>query len=159
VNTETDVENPDLMIENEPPENVEPPKKRRGRKPMPRDENGNIIRDGKTESDSVTVSAPKKRGRKKTAEIDKGLLARQIVGLHQIGAMVSGIPQMAISGDEASVLAEAVANVAAEYDLAIDGKTGALLQLAFACASVYGPRIYMVMTTKKATDEPAIRAA
>ena len=147
------VEKDESIATPEAPETVEPPKKRRGRQPYPRDSDGNIIRPEKP-GDAKDVLAPQKRGRpKKSAEIDTAKLARQIQGIHQIGAMVSGIPEFAISGPEAETLAVAVEGVAREYDLSIDGKTGAALQLAFACASVYGPRVFVIAKRRRAEAE------
>lgn len=124
--------------------------------------------------ESEEITAPKKRGRKSNAEREAlGLankvtgagstrshkkdgkksvyskdseekLAAQIQGIHAIGSMISGIPELAIGEKEAEMLASAVMAVAAEYNLELSGKTGAAIQLLAACAAIYVPRLIMV---------------
>jgi len=93
------------------------------------------------------ASMPGKRGpkpgrRKKgmSAE-DQSNLSRQIIGLHQIAAMATGIPELQVGEKEAELLASALANVSAEYGLSLSGKTGATLQLLGVAAMVYLPRL------------------
>lgn len=73
---------------------------------------------------------------------DVDRLARHIEGLHMIAALATGIPEARLTSKESESLAIAISAVAAQYDLAIDGKTGALLQLAGAAAMVYTPRVF-----------------
>lgn len=82
---------------------------------------------------------PKPKGSKAS---DPAVLARSLVGIHQLGAMVLNIQELVISEDEGKHLAEAVTAVCEEYGLAIDGKTGAAMQLIGACAMLYGPRYF-----------------
>jgi hypothetical protein len=91
---------------------------------------------------------PQKRKRRSKA-IDKDALAKQLIGVHMIGAKVTGLPFVAIDAQEAAMLADAIENVAREYDLALDGKTGAFIQLIAASAVVYGPRVMQFQALKR----------
>lgn len=79
---------------------------------------------------------------KRVTKDDLSSLAKQLVGLHQLGAMLSGIPEIAIAEPEGAALATGIIAVCEEYDLSINGKTGAALQLLGACAMVYTPRVF-----------------
>lgn len=89
---------------------------------------------------------PPKRGRppksdKKVYSVDEiALMGKQLVGLHIMVAQISGMGELAIGDQEGFLLAQSIVNVADQYDLAIDGKTGAALQLAMTAAMIYGPR-------------------
>lgn len=85
---------------------------------------------------------PKGTGTKKS--MDPVGLAKQLVGIHQLAAMFTGMGELQLNPDEASGLADAVVNVCAEYDLNIDGKTGAAVQLFAACAMIYAPRVMAI---------------
>lgn len=82
---------------------------------------------------------PKPKGNKTS---DPAVLARSLVGIHQLGAMLLQIQELVITEDEGKGLADAVTAVCEEYGLAIDGKTGAAMQLFGACAMIYGPRYF-----------------
>ena len=121
----------------QPTENVapgEPPKKRRGRPPK----NPNLIQEGIPHAQAST--APK-RTKQKKSEAEIAALGRQLVGIHQMAAMLTGIPECQIQDGEGLLLASGIIAVADQYDLAIDGKTGAALQLFAAAAMVYAPRV------------------
>lgn len=125
-------------------ENIEPPKKRRGRPP-----NSSKILEEKT----IGNEPPKeKRAYKKKADsfapnVDN--LARQIQGLHFIAVKMSGFNELAIDENEAKMLAESIVNVAREYDLSMSGKTGAMIQLIGVAAMVYMPRLISINERKK----------
>ena len=98
------------------------------------------------------ASLPGKRGpkpgrRKKGMSVeDQSNLSRQIIGLHQIAAMATGIPELQVGEKEAELLASALANVSAEYGLSLSGKTGATLQLLGVAAMIYLPRLSALKT-------------
>lgn len=92
---------------------------------------------------------PGKRGAKMSAEA-LGTLAKQIQGMHAMAAMMTGIPILAITPEESALLAGGISAVAEEYGLALDGKTGAALQLFGAAAMVYAPRILQIQAMKRA---------
>ncbi len=82
----------------------------------------------------------KKRGPKGGTKASVEAMANQLVGVHQLVAMVTGIPEIQIAPQEGVALAGAIQNVCDEYGLSISGKTGAALQLLAAAAMIYGPR-------------------
>ena len=91
---------------------------------------------------STTAAKPKSRAKK--TEINIGNLANQIVGIHQLVAMATGIGEVVISEPEAELLAKGFAAVAEQYDFEISGKPGASLQLFAAAAMVYAPRVFAI---------------
>lgn len=121
-----------------PVDNAPPVKRGRGRPPK----NPGAASPNK---ETPTGSAPR-RGRppksdKKVYSIDEiKLMGKQLTGLHIMVAQIGGLPELAISEQEGELLAQSIINVADQYDLAIDGKTGAALQLAMTAAMIYGPR-------------------
>jgi len=111
----------------------EPPKRRRGRPP----------------------GAKAKPKPKKTiyGGDEIGIMGRQLVGVHQIVAMVTGIPEIQIQEQEGALLAQSIANVANEYGLEIDGKTGASVQLFMTVAMIYGPRFLQFRARAKSAQQ------
>jgi hypothetical protein len=95
-------------------------------------------------TDAPVLRTRKARSKKPVMDMDKGLLAKQLQGLHLIAVNVTGMPELAISDPEAAMLSDAVVNVCEEYGLSISGKTGALIQLLAACGMVYLPRLAKV---------------
>lgn len=96
---------------------------------------------------------PSKRAKKGAPSFDKEArlqLANQVKGLHALAAMGTGIPEFNLADGEAVMLADAMATVAEQYGLSLSGKTGALIQLAAACALVYAPRLAAVNARVKA---------
>lgn len=88
-------------------------------------------------------------GRKSYQPSDIAAMSKQLQGLHQMAAIISGIPVLQIRPDEGDMLAAAIVNVSEQYDLSIDGKTGALIQILGAAAMIYVPRFGMVMAMSK----------
>lgn len=82
--------------------------------------------------------------RKKISRDDVGALANQLVGIHTVAAMATGVQEIAISDKEGLALANGIIAVCEEYGLSISGKTGAALQLLGAAAMIYGPRVFAV---------------
>lgn len=58
-------------------------------------------------------------------------------------AAVSKVPEIAIDGEEGQMLAQASANVLAQFDIAPDPKVQAIIGLVMACGVVYAPRVIM----------------
>lgn len=102
-------------------------------------------------------SKPQKRGAKMSAEA-VSTLAKQIQGMHAMAAMMTGIGLLQITADESSLLATGLSAVAEEYGLALDGKTGAALQLFGAAAMVYAPRILAIQKAKAAARANTVDA-
>lgn len=112
--------------------------KKRGRGRPPREESA----EPKKETASESSGTPRARKTAGKAKVDAGQMAKQIVGMHKIVFMMTGqqFPEIIISDDEGVAVATAVSAVCDQYDLRIDGKTGAFLQLFATAAMVYGPR-------------------
>lgn len=131
----TSEQNPAPEISAAPaPELQTPVKRKRGRPPKNAPQLETLGATG------AQTEAPKKR--QKTSADKMAGFARQIQGLHQLTAMVTGVPEIMLSDAESQALAESVINMADQYDLAIDGKTGAALQLLGTAAMIYGPRFF-----------------
>lgn len=123
-----ETENPQTSNENTiPPTDTTAPK-RRGRPPGSK--NGD-----KGEAPQKSASRQKK---------DTEDLAHQIVGLHALAAMATGLQELVISETEGSMLANGLNAVAQEYGLSFTGKTGAAIQLFGALGMVYVPRLFMI---------------
>jgi hypothetical protein len=77
-------------------------------------------------------------------------------------AGVSGVPEIAIDASEGDLLANAAANLLAQFDIAPDPKTQAIIGMIMACGVVYGPRVMIVGARKrqerkeKATGEAGV---
>ena len=98
---------------------------------------------GAVEGNSAGTSGTAKRGgRSKSKSSDPTVLARSLLGIHQVAAMITRIPEAQLSEQEGQLLAEAVVAVCEEYGLSIDGKTGAAMQLFGAAAMIYAPRVF-----------------
>jgi hypothetical protein len=149
-------ESPEVPEEKSAPEipeaaapETDPPKKRRGRPP----------KNPQLQQETVTPGAKAKPGPKAKKTIygsdEIGIMGRQLVGVHQIVAMVTGIPEIVIQEPEANLLAQSVANVANEYGLEIDGKTGASIQLFMTVAMIYGPRFLQFRARSKQAQQNA----
>jgi hypothetical protein len=95
---------------------------------------------------SQDVPAPRRR---RSKSIDKEAVAKQLVDLHAMLARFTGVGLLQIEMREGATLADAIENVAREYDLEFSGKTGALMQLLFAAGVVYGPRVMLYQAMKK----------
>lgn len=102
------------------------------------------------------VEKPKPRAKKN--EADAINLGNQLVGVHQMIAMVTGLPEIAIHEKEGEALAKGLLAISEEYGLALDGKTGASLQLFAAMAMIYAPRVYAVTRRFKAEKQIALQA-
>lgn len=134
------------QIETPPQDDAPPVRRRRGRPPKNPDALGN--------KETPTGTAPK-RGRpaktdKKVYSVDEiALMGKQLTGIHIMVAQIAQLPEMQISEQEGVLLAQSIINVADQYDLAIDGKTGAALQLAMTAAMIYGPRAMAIRSRAK----------
>lgn len=145
--TDTNQETQTPGAEQKGPEiDVQPAQQKRGRGRPPKNppgETGPQKEDPTGGTASTSTAKPRKA---KGGKVDATQLARQLVGLHELACMATGnqFPELRISGDEANMLAGGIASVCEHYDLSIDGKTGAFLNLFAAAAMVYAPRIMSI---------------
>lgn len=124
---------------------TEPPKRRRGRP-----SNAEKLLEEKT----VGASSSTKEKRTYKKKSDNAIpnvenLAKQIQGLHFIAAKMSGFAELIVDERESLMLAESIVNIAREYDLAMSGKTGAMIQLLGVSAIIYLPRFVAINERKK----------
>lgn len=133
-------ESADPLAGNKPADN-EPPKRKRGRPFGSKSSNAETLLNESLNDDGKTgtKSAGRKSGKK--SDMDPASLAKQLVGIHQLVAMITGIPEAQIQEEEGKALATAIVGVCNEYDLSVDGKTGAAIQLFAAAAMIYTPRV------------------
>lgn len=100
--------------------------------------------------DEEKIDAAPKRGRKaKTTgpvydDEARHKLAKNLQGLHVMGAMILQFPELQIADHEADMLADGIIKVSHEYGLELSGKTGAAIQLFGAAAMIYLPRLAML---------------
>lgn len=138
------------------PQNDPPVKRGRGR---PSNAEKKLIAEGVPNA-SASQAAPKPTRQKKASKSadEIAALGKQLAGIHQMAAMLTGMPELAIHEQEGVMLAGGILGVAEQYDLSIDGKTGAALQLLAAAAMIYGPRAMAINArmkqakSKQATD-------
>ncbi len=126
---------------NETPTPEQPPKPRRGRPPK----DPNAVKTEKIGKDT----GPAVKARRK-ATYDPVLLAKQLQGLHLMAAQMTGLAEVQISSDESMMLANSVIGVSEQYDLSIDGKTGAAIQLLATAAMIYLPRVLAIKARAQA---------
>lgn len=147
-----------MTDENKVPENLTPetgaenqgvtPPKRRGRPPKNPPADGDPSPVG---SDNVSAKRgpgrpSKKKGKVSFSGEDLDALAKQVMGLHQLASIATGIPELAISEQESKMLGGSLASVAEEYGLELSGKTGAMLQLIAVCGMIYVPKFAVLKT-------------
>jgi hypothetical protein len=130
----------EMFTQADPPISPEIPVKRRPGRPRkdgtppgsPRGEPVNLFQTGE---------GPKPKGRppaKKNIEPIKRLL----VSVHLKVALISGVAEIAIDDEEATMLAESGAALLDYYKIKVDGKRGALIAFVYAVMMVYGPRAF-----------------
>lgn len=140
-----ELEQPDLSeagMETPPVDDAPPVRRARGR---PR-------KDGSSGPAKESVSGTgAKRGRPaKTAakrvysQDDVTLLGNQLVGIHRMASFMTQLPEVTILEPEGEAMAKAIITMADQYDLELDGKTGAALQLFATAAMIYAPRIIAI---------------
>lgn len=91
----------------------------------------------------VTTPASKPTRNKKKGSMDSSALGQQLVGVHQLAAMILGVQELQLSPDDGAALGKAIVAICEEYNLSIDGKTGAGLQLFGVAAMIYIPKYFM----------------
>ena len=118
------------------------PPQKRGRGRPRKDQSAEALQqkiDATKETKEPPKSKPKKAASER-AEFNKDKLAGQIFGLHMMAAKFTGIELLAISSNEAVGLSEAIVGMAEQYEISINPKVAAGLQLLATAAMIYGPR-------------------
>ena len=127
------------------------PPVKRGRGRPPKAESATPIPPG---SSVPPKSKPGRKPSVKREPLDIAALSQQIAGIHMLAAQITGIPEVQINEYEAQMLATSVVAVCNEYDLSLDGKTGAFLQLIASAAIVYLPRVSVIRARLAEKDAP-----
>jgi hypothetical protein len=122
-------------------------KRGRGR---PRKDGGDGTNAG-TGSDKGSPGNQSKPKSGKTLDVD--LFASQLVGVHKMLAAVTKNPLWEISDKESKTLAEALKNIMAFHSISISPQYLAYFQLLAAVATIYGPRLAIIMAANKAERE------
>jgi len=95
----------------------------------------------------------KRRGRPpgssstKKQEVQNPLIAdleSLLLSVHFMGARILSIPEMELDPQEAKKLSDSIKNLAKHYQLGMDPKKLAMLELAFCAGGIYGPRFIAV---------------
>jgi hypothetical protein len=95
-------------------------------------------------------SVGSKGSRKADSAASVESLARVLAVLHVGIATATKTPEMVLDDSEASLLANATANVLEQFDIRPDPKIEAIIGLIMAAGSIYGPRMYLISERKKA---------
>lgn len=96
-----------------------------------------------------------------------GLIESLLISVHTMAAAALKMPHLALGEEEAENLAKALAKVQEQYDVSLDPKTEAWINLAMVGGAVYGPRVLVAMhlaasnkpqkqTTPKPVAEPVM---
>ncbi len=130
------------------------PKKRRGRPPKnpaeaaPKPETDRIIEIPKPEDPK-----PIKRKSKKVATIED--MAKQVYGWHQVIAMMTGVPEIALQPQEAESLARAILTFSEEFDFNPSPKIMAAIGMIGTAGMIYIPRAPLIMKRIEAKKQQA----
>ncbi len=103
---------------------------------------------------STQTSAPKKKAPSSDQTVAN--LAAQLEGMHQLAAMMFGLPELQLDSREAAMLAKGIEGVAREYGWELKGgKMVATLQLLGVSAMVYVPRFRALEARARAAKAAA----
>lgn len=114
-------------------------------------------------TDSLGRDATKPRGKaspnygaKTKAKTNLGFIEKTLGGIHSILAVVSRDDIWELTDDECKTLAQALGNVQDQYNISIDPKMAAWLELAGVGAAIYGPRVAakVMMSARNAPKQP-----
>lgn len=90
--------------------------------------------------------------------LDIKQLGKQLVGLHAVAALATGIEPIRLEDNEGQALASAIVDVANQYNVVANAKMMAWLALAATAAAIYGPRALMIraMVAEKKRQAEAV---
>lgn len=144
---QTGQETQNQTVETDETQPANPVRRGRGRPPKSASEGG-----AAPKKENVSGGASKA---KKSSKQSGGVSSAQLMGIHQMLFVFTGqqFPEIQLHETEANMLAESINGVCEQYDLSIDGKTGAFLQLAGTAAMIYAPR-YLAIRSRMAAAQP-----
>lgn len=135
-----------------------PAKKRRGRKPYPRDAAGNPIR-----PDPATAASSNKSGKEGLAvKNDKAAVKQNILGLHAMAAVLTRQPILALKENEGEALANSLCDVADYHGINILQTGGAFGLYASLCTvgyMIYVPRFKAIKDNRAGLTNEQERTA
>ena len=127
-----------------------PAKRKRGRPPLSdaekaaRAKTRPAVRKVRESAPRPRVATTPEPSRSTDAPITDEKLKGLLLAMHQIAAIATRTPELALDDAEAATMSEAILRVLTEYDIAISGKAAALIGFAGACAIVYIPRAMLI---------------
>jgi len=100
--------------------------------------------------EGVKKTRKPRESKPKVTRLEKNILSGQLRAGHQIAALVTGINELNISGDEAEALAVAISDVLQYHDIVVNPKAAAYLNLLTVAGMIYLPKGYAIYQRKKA---------
>ncbi len=94
--------------------------------------------------ESGSGSGTKTGGKKPKIPPSLTVLARQVQGAHLIISQMGGLPELVISEEEATAIAQVITDVSREYRIKLNSKYTVLIQAGLTLAVIYGPRGYAI---------------
>jgi hypothetical protein len=82
-------------------------------------------------------------------------LALTLGGIHLGLASLTKTPELQLEDSESKALAYSIANVMEQFDMSPDPRFVAVGGLITTCASIYGPRAYLIRERRKEEKKPA----
>lgn len=101
------------------------------------EENGTAY---KLSGDDAVTAAPSSGGKPRTKK-NVEHFRKVLLSFHAKCALVTGIEEVALDDEEATMLAEATADLLSYYNIKVSGKGGAVLGLVYAVTMIYGSRL------------------
>lgn len=133
----------------------EPGPKKRGRKPLPRDEHGNIIRDGSARATNAGVKA----GMALNGFVpnNRAKVRQQIQGIHTAVSVITKQPVFMLSPPEAEALTNSLCDVLDYHEISLEksgGPYGLYMTLIVTAFGIYKPRLSAIKNGGQAREKP-----
>lgn len=87
-----------------------------------------------------------------SGQVDLSFTSATLHSIHML--LAARIPELAITEDEATKLAEAINGVQRAYHVQVDPKVAVLVNLGLVGASIYGTRIGAIIVAKRDANKP-----
>jgi len=101
------------------------------------------------ESDNTDAPKTRKKRSAKQTATTSSFSATQIEGVHALIATYFNNPSLALTAQESEQLANALNDVAKEYEIVIDPKVAAWSKLFIVSATIYAPRAFIAYMSKQ----------
>lgn len=128
--------------------------KRRGRQPYPRDADGNIIRPANTGTGKVQAGA------KLAVTNDRVQVSNQIQAMHNVVAVLTSVPEVAMTKEEGDKMSSALCAVLDEHGINLNresGRIGLYVTLGITAYTIEKPKLAALATKRppKSVKTPA----